>query len=385
MDPIVASIQSGSCTDARTFSQIARRMDMAPPLSSHLPKAPLALGLLLGTGCDREPPPRAPASSAAVASAAIARPDESLRRLLAESAVYHTRAARRVLYSWTTGDQVTSLRTSRTLLTRDGSPDRGLGLYATLLGRRADAGDPVASMLQHKGFVRLRFAWTNPWATCCGSDGVPYGDRLIRIELRPDAWIGRIDTAMLTWRFFDLDDRPVSTASVLAHPERLAAVYFVQVPEAERHRDANLAGMSPLGHREFVLCNESMIASWSVGTREIRNAVDDAISVVLLASEWVSRDAGVVAPPLVANWNAAVVARSWTRPDPLGTVRSLYEASLAFPWGGYHPDSAALATLSARLRAIPAEDPLTVRPSASFALGVRIPIVARTARPSFEV
>src|SRR6185369_1320083 len=101
-----------------------------------------------------------------------------------------------------------------------------------------------------------RFAWTNAWATVLGWPGEKYGDQLLRVTLRPNAWLAFHQARTKQWRFFDASGRPVTQAAVLKAPERLAGVYFIQ----DLYDVMGSMGTFAVGvgtpYREVVLVNE---------------------------------------------------------------------------------------------------------------------------------
>src|SRR6185503_7498754 len=80
---------------------------------------------------------------------------------------------------------------------------------------------------------------------------------VIQIVLRPEAWIGRFESAAAEpFSVVDAAGAPVPLATVIAAPERLGAVFHVHPDPA---------------FREYVIASDAMIASWSTATTEIRN------------------------------------------------------------------------------------------------------------------
>ena len=138
---------------------------------------------------------------------------------------------------------------------------------------------------------------------------------------RDDAWIGRFEpTAADPFTFVDSTNEFVSTAEVLAQPERIGAIFHVRY-----ERGATI--------REYVICNAAMISSWSVATQEIRDAVDRDLAML------------------------AAIARV-QRPQPSWLPD--WHASLAFDTARYQPTPRALAELTAALGAYdPAGEPLS--------------------------
>ena len=101
-----------------------------------------------------------------------------------------------------------------------------------------------------------RFGWTAPWATVVGWRGETYGDVLITIKLAPEALIVRVRASTDAMEVVDLEGRIVSLEAVLARPDRIAAVYFVQdLPQRGGGTWAGTAARAAF--REYVICNES--------------------------------------------------------------------------------------------------------------------------------
>jgi len=280
----------------------------------------------------------------------------------ARYAVLNARPARAVFYTWTTEDQVDELLRTRLLLSRDESPVHGAAWFDQVMARLAAQKDPLATLLRTRAFTRARFAWPSAWPTALGWEGERYGDRLIRVALKPSAWIAALHTATYAWRVFDLDNRAVPVAEVLAHPERLAAVYFVQ-DEAGRAAWRTIGGPSErAAYREYVLCNESMIDEWSVGTGELVAELTGAADALeALAPALGPRPASV---PI---WNSRVAGLRWAQAQVADPLES-YEAALAFPNERYAPGAGTLEVLVSTLRQAAARQgsPTRHRPDVRF-------------------
>src|SRR5262249_37046007 len=144
--------------------------------------------------------------------------------------------------------------------------------YDRFVATLAGAGDRVAALLRTQAFVRARHAWTAPWATLRGWNDESYGDALIAVTLRSNAWMAKLSTSKGVSEVVDMADHPVPMEEVLRHPERLAVVYFVQ-EDAPRYR-------------EYVLCNESMVESWSVDTEQTARAIAASADAVGAMRRW---------------------------------------------------------------------------------------------------
>ena len=226
--------------------------------------------------------PTAEATPAPAASAATPLVDLA-RAKLAAFDVSDTRVARRVLYTWTTAAQVKELDKNPVLLSRTERPGVGRSFYQQVLELDAlQTARPASVMLSGPAFAKLRFAWPHAWPTAIGPDGEAYGDQLVRVTLRSSAVFGRFDT-QAGWTFVDMENQSVAEAEALAHPERIAAVYF-----ANRGNAVDAQGQTRAPYREYVLVNESQIEEWSLGTRAIQEELDGAADA--LRAVWAACD-----------------------------------------------------------------------------------------------
>ena len=328
----------------------------------------VATSLLSGCGA-----PAAPELSPQASTPTAPEHPTGAARAVVDDALYHDRFARRELYTWTTSDQIAELRRGSRLLVRDESPLSGASYLDQVLHALARRGDPVATLLYTTPFANMRFAWHAPWATRFGwSPGEAYGDRLIRVTLKPDAVIVSLSTATGTFAARNLANEPVALPAVLAHPDRIAAIYFVSV-----------AGPAAPGlvqpkatFREFALCNESMIESWEVGT--------DRISA-LVAANAAALDHVVryLATKPALTWNKASLA--WPGPAPNPTAELAFAAALAFESPMYRLDADALAAHARALRATPTEAALRGRGTTTYVPGParKPPRIVATTDPTF--
>ncbi len=274
---------------------------------------------------------------------------ESLERL-APYVVLPGRIARRTLYTWATRAQVEGLAKDRVLLTRAESLEHGSSYFEQVLDRRARGKDPLAMLLRTSAFARARHAWPAPWATLLGTGDEGHGDELVQINLKPEAWIIVLRASVSEMEVFDLEDRPVPVGEALAHPERIAAVHFVQ--------DNPASPEARMAYRAYVVCNESMIASWAVHTEEIRGELGaSAAAMTALGRFMQAYPANIPVPTM---WHVSVARETWRRAEPTRTPLGFYEAALAFPDQKYFPSAAALLALADKLRAIPVDGPAIV-------------------------
>lgn len=259
--------------------------------------------------------------------------DPTLDARLAALAVSDDDYYRPILYSWTTPAAIAELRASRTLLvattTTGGfvSPfNRALGVLAVTARPGAD----IAKILRDdRRLARRRYAWPAPFATVLGVGPRAYGNALIRIELRPDAWIGRFSPADPDpFRFVDGAGHRITYADVAASPERIGAIFHVREEAA-------------VPYREYVVCNPSMVAAWSVATPEIHAELAAELDLVRALRTLAISDATT---PAVAAWTVRHASSTLDR----------WHAALAFDTERYRPLARELAHLA---KALAAYDP----------------------------
>lgn len=319
------------------------------PISKPEVLALVLLGLA-PLGCsDPAPPASAPERSSAVAApTAPAEPSaeevartaqaERLRAWLRTQTVSMDELLRDrpIVYTWTRAEQIEELRAHPQLLTRTRAPNGERTAFDASLDGDAH---PVARHLSAHPFAR-RYAWTNPWATRRGWPGGDYGDRLIAIELRADAWFATFDTTASDpdrWHVRTLTGEAVSADEVASDPARVAAILHVG------------RGVGPSGEtrvfREIVVVSEPWIKRYSVGTSDLaaRLAADGA-QLTELASYLAEEPA-----PDPSAWVGALLPR-WTTATPdEASVIELYDRALAMGSTEVLPDAAHLRTLAESL------------------------------------
>jgi hypothetical protein len=318
-------------------------------------EAGVAASLVLGKlSCPASgPSPTLPAETATVAIP-LAQPEIEVPEQLRADAVLSTAPARRTLFTWTTREQVEALARDRVLLTRSESPVHGPAFYDQVVAARAASGDALASKLRTAAFARARHAWVSPWATLLGWPGESYGDELIAVQLKPEAWTLKLTTSTMGWEAFDGDNRPVDLAEVLLHPERIGAVYFVH--DAPSRGDVP-GGSRGAAFREYVLCNEAMIERWEIGSELVAQRLQSSAE---LAARLADALAGPTAPPpptSIERWNADVARAVWPGRDARPSFETRYDAALAFPNELYALSAERMRALSTRLRAITVREP----------------------------
>jgi hypothetical protein len=314
------------------------------------PSAVLATSLLAAS-CGQPSPLKARSEAVQPTDVDLA---QQATRALAGDAVFQDRYARATLYTWTTAAQIDELRAGKPLLSREESPIHGAAYSDQVLEALAQRGDAIAKLLYTSGFARARHAWATAWATRAGWPDEQYGDQLIRIALKPDAIIVALSTATGTFEARSLDDRLVSLAELPGKIDRVAAIYFTS--------DATRPGARGLPKptatfREYLVCNESMIAAWSVADPEILRELEreasglDAVVAYLRAHSGPTR---------------VVVPGSWTHAVTIDTPEAAFAAALAFDNVNYRLDPDQLALIAQMLRSTPKPPVLAGTPTAKF-------------------
>ncbi|HEX7450818.1 MAG TPA: hypothetical protein VF294_00955, partial [Polyangiaceae bacterium] len=131
----------------------------------------------------------------------------------------YDKQARSELYAWTTDEQAAALRTSQVLFP---SNARANPIAATLqsLSDNSDATAAVAKVLS-ASLGSSRSAWPEPWALRIGLAGEDPGKNLLRIVLKPEAWVAVVEAGSI--QVLNLQNQVVTLADAAASPERLGA------------------------------------------------------------------------------------------------------------------------------------------------------------------
>jgi hypothetical protein len=253
------------------------------------------------------------------------------------------------LYSWTTAEQEADVRLNKVLLTV-GSTEQGKGLAMDLLTEAASLDEASLEARVNELFPTFRYAWTNPWATRLGPGDESYGNRLVKMVLRDDAWVAELSGGMIV-RVVDRGGASIPLEEAALTPERIAALFFQRDAAAGGPFCGTFFGGNG-GYREFIVGNESMLESWSLGTEEILSRLEVDIAVLL---EYVAAVRSCPEVP-AGDFNAEVVCRWGNSQDP-------YRESLALPSDAYIPTAENLYHLIATLQGdLFPPDPLEVMP-----------------------
>jgi len=228
------------------------------------------------------------------------------------------------------------------------------GEYRTVREALAAA---LADVLGREVFAKARFGWTNPWATLLGVPGESYGTQLLRIELKPEAWIARFSDSFLD--VVDANGDSVSIEDALATPERIGAIYHESTGDPELSHCGTFA-RGGVGIREFALGNLQMVARWSLATPEIAERLEqDIAELQRFEAELACLDVTDQASwleQLHCEWD---VQYGGVR----GGSLSNYDRSLGLPSELYFPSPENLDALVAALEASrPSGEPLDVEP-----------------------
>ena len=283
-------------------------------------------------------------------------PDDAWLSGQAVSAV----GSQRRFYSWTTDEQAAELRAGGPLFSRSESPAQGRGLALTRLSEYAARGtspaEQLAGTLARSVFAKIRFSWTNPWATLLGFPGESYGNQLLQIELRPEAWIAIFDAGGLS--VVDAHNLPVALDMALQTPERIGALYFQSAADLNSGYCGSFS-QGAVGFREFVLGNLQMVQRWSLATPEIA----DRLATDIAGLQALSGELACLGVPDQSSW-ANEVSCAWGSGSrgTFGNSRE-YDDALAIPSELYWPSVENVAALVAALQmSRPTGTPLDVVP-----------------------
>jgi hypothetical protein len=302
--------------------------------------------------------PTARASAEAPAQRAAQAPDleQKLGERLSAHIVRSDEFARSVFYTWTSPEQVEALRSSHALLVATAGSSGRASPFVRLLSelkKPPQAGHELAELLlSHPQLIRRRYAWTSPFATVLGLGERSYGEALIEVVLRPEAIIGRLSRPPpggQPFAFADLQGRPVPASEVLAHPERLAAIYHLRPPGPQEPSDF-------VPFREYILCNEAMVLSWSVGTDAIRARLDSERELL--------RELGPHFAKLPPSETSRSAVAAWSQVPADAPLSQKWRAALAFDNRRYRPLAKNLEQIIAGLSRYNATPPALIQNTA---------------------
>lgn len=154
------------------------------------------------------------------------------------------------LYTWTTEEQLAELAGGAPLLSRSVSGKHGVSAFDDLVASDVALGKESAKLLWYEGYAKKRFAWPVLFAALRGSPEPVYGNVLIDVVMRDEAFALDYESGQV----FALDGSSRTLGDVRAHPERLGVVY---------HQGE--------GFREIVIVNESMVERFSAGASRLVN------------------------------------------------------------------------------------------------------------------
>jgi hypothetical protein len=266
--------------------------------------------------------------------------------------------ARNELYSWTTDEQAAALRAGQVLF----PPNARTNAIADTLQRlgadvNVDATATVAKSLS-ASLGSARSAWPEPWALRIGSGGEDSGSNLLRIVLKPDAWLAVVEEGSI--EVVDMQNQHVELADAAAAPERLGAILHQRDGYEGGPQCNGQSGGTGVGFREFLVSNLGMVQEWSLGTEQINARLLDNIDQLSL---FLARTRSCPDQNELQLWNQQVVC-AWQIAS-VGPMSELfaYQHALAIPTPDYFDAPPQLAELIDKLQGDLFEpDPLVVTP-----------------------
>ena len=243
----------------------------------------------------------------------------------------------RVLYTWTTEEQIAELRAGGPLLSRTEREGLGPGAAYEYFAQASET-NAIAALLSQAEFAPSRHAWLHPWATRMGWPGESYGNQLIKIVLKPDAWLVKVISGQFS--VWDLSGNPVDEQQALDNPERIGVVYFQKDAYLGGSECGTFGSLGKDGFREYILNNPAMIESWSHGTAEILERLQADIALV---KEFALRIRACPETQSWERWSGDFVCSGFARSSD--TELGTYEQALALPSEYYLPQPANMVAL----------------------------------------
>lgn len=247
----------------------------------------------------------------------------------------------RVLYTWTTEEQIAELRAGGPLLSRTEREGLGPGAAYEYFAQASET-SAVAALLNQEQFAPARHTWLHPWATRMGWPGESYGNQLIRIVLKPEAWLVKVISGQFT--VWDLSGNLVDEQQALDNPDRIGVVYFQKDTYLDGSDCGTFGSRGKNGFREYILNNPSMIESWSHGTTEILERLQADIALV---KEFAQRIRACPETHGWESWSGDVICNDFSRSG--NTELGAYEQALALPSEYYLPQPANMVVLAETL------------------------------------
>jgi hypothetical protein len=216
----------------------------------------------------------------------------------------------RVFYTWTSAAQMLALRQTQNLFSEaagPGEPFTQLALVTASASLSASYSvDARLAQVLSDEFKMGRYAWPEPWTTRMGWPGQDPGHQLVRVVLRPEAWLGLVTEGNIV--VYDPQHRLVPNTEALAHPEQIGAIFF----ESYSATADPMGCTGGNGYREFLLGNLAMVQEWSLGTQPIADQIRTNIAQL---TQFLNDIRGCPFTSDAATW-APTVLCSWFVPGP---------------------------------------------------------------------
>lgn len=246
-------------------------------------------------------------------------------------------AEQRVLYTWTTEEQIAELRAGGPLLSRTEREGLGPGAAYEYFAQASET-NAIAALLNQERFAPSRHAWLHPWATRMGWPGESYGNQLLKIVLKPEAWLVKVISGGFS--VWDLNGNPIDEQQALDDPARIGVVYFQKDLALDGSECGTFGSRGKHGFREYIVNNPAMIESWSHGTTELLERLQTDIAMV---KEFARRIRACPETNGWERWSGDLICNNFTRSSV--TELGAYEQALALPSEYYLPQPANMVAL----------------------------------------
>jgi hypothetical protein len=260
--------------------------------------------------------------------------------IFAKQAISNALSARAELYAQVTDEEAAALRKGGSLIPKPPAapaPTPTLTLVLTTLSNSVT--EPRKTLVKQllTRSPSSRALWHNPWALRLIDHPGTEHMNLVRVVLRPTAWIVRIYNGSLP-TVVGLDNAIVTIEDAIKAPENIAAVYYVY----DDRLPGNSTAQCETGKREVALINEGMVEEISLGTSEIlerlNSDIEDLTAMFNVVRPCASVDRGF------GTFHAYTTCTTWHFFDA-STEYSAYQWALSNPVELYKPKTQNLASL----------------------------------------
>ena len=137
----------------------------------------------------------------------------------------------RYIYTWTSQEQIDEIRNGGPVLSRSEASDGSKCYFDSITDLYPCSNKNAWFHIDREIHDKKRFGWTNLWSTSMGYQGEKYGNKLMRIKLKPNSYIAHIKTqnGQTYVNFTDLEGKYISYSKLDSDHGQLAGAFFTHV------------------------------------------------------------------------------------------------------------------------------------------------------------